>query len=433
LPPHLDSALVSCYRGWDLLEHTQPAPAPVIDFDLADPAPAESFTTREQVLTRLQELRQECRGLDLPGTLKELVSARILASQTYLKAVLGERLPLRAYVERTMGFTPEPFGEEALKAQLDIADQALAQITKKGALRILPEHALRFQKLFLIRDEMKLANHFAFYLAKWLPTLQSMLAQVVPGYLFEVDSAAESPSLQKWLVSSRASPREPEATYEIHVSFAEADAYWKNWISGNLAQGRIELRINVHQRHIWFAGAPEILVLHEYCGHAVQMMIWRHRIAQAQLPQFAGILTVHFPDQFTIEGLAESLPYLLPDYGGSLEKKSTALRELQHYSLLVLNNAHLLANEDDGLEKAIAYASKRLPFTSRALLERDLSTRRSHPLFRTYQYVYGVAKHRILRAFASLDRSQAIVLLRLLYTEPMLPQHFQKARRHLAA
>src|SRR5262249_36125999 len=154
----------------------------------------------------------------------------------------------------------------------------------------------------------------------------------------------------------------PLDEYTIDVEIAYEDAYWKNWISGNLSSHQIGLRINCHPRHSWYVGAAETLVLHEYCGHAVQMINWHRRIERKELPEFAGILTVHCPDQFTLEGLAEALAHFLPDESVRLEPKSIVLRALHDYSLMVMNNMHIMANEESEVA-ASTYATSRLPFT----------------------------------------------------------------------
>jgi hypothetical protein len=214
------------------------------------------------------------------------------------------------------------------------------------------------------------------------------------------------------------------------VEFAREDAYWKNWISGNVAEGEpITLRINVHERHLWYQGAVEVLVLHEYCGHAVQMALWHDAVRHRQLASFLGVLTVHFPDQFLLEGLAEAMAYVLPDQPGRsrssdedhrLEWRSEIVRELQTYNLLILNNVHIIANED-GIDNARIYARQRLPFTPDETIERELRDRTSHPLFRAYQYVYAPAKEAMLQGLSRPEQDKWAILRRL-YREPATPQ-----------
>jgi hypothetical protein len=212
--------------------------------------------------------------------------------------------------------------------------------------------------------------------------------------------------------------------YNINVKFASEDAYWKNWISGNLSEHEILLRINIHPRQSWYQGFPEMLVIHEYCGHAIQMVSWHRRIEQKALPEFCGILTVHFPDQFILEGLAESLAFVLPGKQ-KLEEQSLVSRELHRYYLLVMNNVHIMANEGS-LETAVEYAAVRLPFTSKEVLWKEIIDRTSNPLFRGYQYSYGIAKEFFLAALSKFGENSRWDLLRLIYNWPMTAAQFSR-------
>lgn len=153
------------------------------------------------------------------------------------------------------------------------------------------------------------------------------------------------------------------------------------------------------------------------------MINWHRRIEEEHLPGFLGMLTVHFPDQFLLEGLAESLAFVLPSRGQQLESSSLMLRELHRYYLLVMNNAHIKANEGNG-EDAAKYALERLPFTNRNVVEKEIRDRSQNPLFRSYQYVYGIAKESFLAAFAQLSFEQKWSLLSVVYERSMTADQF---------
>jgi len=398
LPEALDRELVTLYRSWDAMERTENGLS-VIDFDLADSFPVEPANDRQQVLSRIEGFLDQLQGLEAP--VEELVRARLTASRAYLRALLGEELPFDEYIERTLDLRPREFDEAEIDAQRDVVNEYLSD----RDLRLDPSSAARFDARFLIRAfvpgssaksrarfRRSLSRQFDFFRLKWKDPL------------FD------------WLGVSM-------LDYEINVEFDEEDAYWKNWISGELGSHEIDLRINIHERHEWYLGSPEILVLHEYYGHALQMILWHQRIQQGLFPQFYGILTVHFPEQFTLEGLAESLVHFVtgPE---RLEGPSEMFRELRHYDLLVMNNVHILANKTVNDDEAFAYARKRLPFTSDDTIRREIRDRRSHPLFRGYQYVYPIGLHSFLEAGKKLDPKSMRQLLQKVYTRPMTAPQF---------
>lgn len=392
LPRDLNRALVAVYRAWDRLERDR-FQTSVLDFDLAEAEAVPRLADRQAVATELRRLDAELGGTD--GESVALVRARLRASVTYLRALENpEPPPFREYVLDTMGIEPAKFGDERIRAA-ELRVRALLPRGIPFSRKGLPA----FQAEFQTGTGENLKRQFEFFCEKWVETLTPEI-----GAAFKANS--------------------------IDVEFASEDAYWKNWISGNVAEGEpITLRINVHERHVWFQGAVETLVLHEYCGHAIQMALWHDAIRRGDMSGFFGVLTVHCPDQFLLEGLAESMAHVLPDGRTKLEKKSVLMRELQTYNLLVLNNIHIMANEK-GVDAARIYARQRLPFTSGETIERELRDRTRHPLFRTYQYVYGPAKAAFVDALTACPPAERWRVLRRLYRTPMMPS---QVRQVLAA
>jgi hypothetical protein len=395
LPVELDRQLVALYRGWDALEKSQ-YQNQVVDFDLAQPEEFLPVSSREQVLANLQQIETEVKHARAPDS--DLVLARLRASATYLRALLGDAIAFRPYVENTLGIRPHFFSEDEIRV---VESRVETLLDSRYQLSFRPEDFPLFKTRFpmLRRDELR--SQFESFRAKWLPVLTAHI-------------------------------RVPLEDYMVSIGFGQEDAYWKNWVSGDLSQRFIKLIVNLHPRHRWYQGYPETLVIHEFCGHVVQMINWHKRIQDGELPQFYGILTVHFPDQFLLEGLAESLPYLLPTETTQLESASVVLRELHYHALLVMNNVHILANEE-GITAARAYAINNLPFTERSVLEKEIENRTRNPLFRCYQYVYGVAKDAFLKACSDLDDQERWALLRSVYDQPMTAEEFGKARASMAA
>jgi len=398
----LEREFVDLYRAWDLLERNTGGDA-VIDFDLAAARQVAQASSRAEVVERLRRLADSIRGGITPGDgWRELMLRRVEASLAYLGALTGGTPEFLEYVTQTMGVTPTMFEEDEIRSKRDEVAKLVADTGFGGRpLTFHSDDFYRFQNAFLVRKNSALPNQFEYYKTKWVPVLCE-----------HIDV--------------------PWSLYRIRVTFADEDAYWKNWISGNLAEHEIAMRINVHRRHNWYQGAAETLVLHEFCGHAVQMINWHRRIEAGELPEAAGILTVHFPDQFTIEGLAECVAHFLPTSYCRLEPKSAVLRELHHYVLMVMNNLHIVANQEGG-KAASQYALERLPFTKKETIEAEVRDRTSHPLYRTYQYIYGFAKRAFLEAMADLSPRQMWALLKSVYNGPMSAQQFIQLSRSVRA
>lgn len=425
LPFELDRELVALYRAWDALERARFGNS-VIDFDLAPQDTFPTFKSREQVLECLETQQRILQSLEgaaveaedaavelLRRAAANLLHSRLRASATLLRALLGESFEFATYIRNTLGIEPREFSEEEIEQK---RNEVNGLLEREFDISFRREDFEKFELDFKLQDSSNFDDNFRLLRARWLPVLLSRL-----GF-----------------------PEEEFRRYTIDFSLTKEDAYWKNWISGNLAQHRIQLRVNVHPRHNWYKGSSELLTIHEYCGHAVQMVNWHRRIEAKQMPRVFGILTVHFPDQFLLEGLAEALPYLLPTPDRNLETQTLVFRELQYYTLMVFNNVHLLANgyvleearktgslTNSGSETALHYAFERLPFTKREVIEKEVRDRTQNPLFRCYQYVYGIAKRCFLDAFAGLAPEDSNQLLRWVYDVPMTPQQFVAVSRGL--
>lgn len=96
LPEQIDRQLVDLYRAWDELERKQNDNT-IIDFDLASARHFPPIHSRDEVLERLKrfaaDLEEEGSGA------AELAHARLKASMTYLRALSGEAIDFRRYIE----------------------------------------------------------------------------------------------------------------------------------------------------------------------------------------------------------------------------------------------------------------------------------------------------------------------------------------------
>ena len=395
LPEKMNKYLVDLYRAWDAIERAK-YKNPIIDFDLAPPRGFPSIGDRHKVLERLENAAADLEGET--DTTAELARARLKASVAYLRALSGESIAFRSYIRQTLGVEPRKFSDERIRKQRALVND---QLRAHRGMPFSMDQIARFRAHFTEYNKNKneLLKTFKDFQSKWVPKLLKRIPV-------------------------------PMDEYKVNVTFANEDAYWKNWISGKLSEHEILLRINIHPRQVWYQGFPETLVIHEYCGHAVQMINWHRRIEQGELPEFLGILTVHFPDQFLLEGLAESLVFVLPRRG-ELTKESYVARQMHRYYLLIMNNTHIIANEQN-TQTAFDYAVRNLPFTSTDVIQKEIRDRTQNPLFRCYQYVYGVAKESFLTALSRLEPKQGWKLLRMAYDWPMTATQFEEAVIRLA-
>jgi hypothetical protein len=380
--------MVHIYRGWDAYESGH-GNQRIVDFDLSTIKEADSFNSRREVLaalTRLYDNFDDCSDA-------EFLRARIKGSIAYLRALMGEQIPFPEYLSDTLGLVPRPFeAEEIEKARLDVAEW-LTSCPETSGISMTAEHRERFESAFYLYDPIAIRNGIVGEKKKWLQRLAGAgipLPQEIP----------------------------------LSVQFREVDAYWSNWISGSAQKG-FTLTINLHARKRYDKGRPLVLCLHEVCGHAVQMTIWRDLIAKGKLCQACGLTTVHSPEMFVCEGLGQTVPDLLAQ-DWTYPAEFHLSRALQYHSMLVLHNAHLMIYDHQPVERILEYAIDHLPFWDPEILENEIHDRGTNPLFRTYQLSYAVGESTIRKMITGLSAAQIRNFFVEIYTRPMTPQQLQR-------
>jgi hypothetical protein len=245
----IDRGLVDLYRAWDAVERSQHKSS-IIDFDLAPVRRFSLVRDRNEVRRKLETAREALVGERT--SLGVLARQRLGASIAFLRVLGGESIPFEPYVKLTLGIEPRKFAEEDIAKQRGVVSDRLFQSYEIGFSR---NELSRFQARLMVYNRQELPALFERFRSIWVPTLLDRIPV-------------------------------PLERYKVNVKFASEDVYWKNWISGNLSQYEILLRINIHPRQSWYQGFPELLVIHEYCGHAIQMVNWHRRIEEKKI---AGI------------------------------------------------------------------------------------------------------------------------------------------------
>jgi len=372
--------IVRTYRGWQDFERTHGGPE-IIDFDLSSVQGSTPFNSRMEVLSELQALRD---GMDEGSSEAEFLQARLNGSVFYLRALMGQQIPFSEYLKNTLGVGPEPFSRDEIGLARREVNERLAPFD----LEMKADFRKRFETYFLLRNREEIRDGIVGDQKAWLRRLCSA-GIPVPSQL------------------------------HFAVEFTEVDAYWSNWISGSLSTG-ITLSINIHPRKKYDRGRPLALCLHEICGHAVHMSIWKELIAQEKLDQACGVTTVHSPEMFVSEGLGQTVPDLL---GGNetFPKEFLASRSLQYYTLIILHNAHLMTYEGAPIETALGYACDYLPFSDSDNIESELRDRGTNALFRAYQLSYTSAERTIRQLIQGFTVRQKQRFFLEMYTRPMTP------------
>lgn len=382
--------IIAVYRGWDTFERVHGGPE-IIDFDLTAISDTASFNSRREILVALEDLHEQ---LDDSSHEGEFLRDKLLGSIYYLRALMGQQVPFDQYLRHTLGIFPEPFSDQEINAARHKVNELLSHF----GLQLRKEDREKYDARLTIHDPEEIKQGI-------IKNQQYCLARL----------------------REKGIPTPEEL--DLRVEFTKVDAYWSNWISGSFTEG-IELRINLHSRKKYELGKPLVLSLHEICGHAVHMSIWRELILQGKINPACGLTTVHSPESFIAEGLGQTVAEFL----GNEEDFPIEFwlsRWLHYYTLMVLHNAHLMIYEGAPVEKILHFAESNLPFSPPSQIEAEIRDRGTDPLFRSYQLSYAAAEYMVRSLIQDLTPQRRQQFFVELYTRPMTPGQLQELVQHV--
>lgn len=365
-------AVETTIRAWNAHELSRGAPA-ALDFDFhpieGEPsAPIDRLTT----LYRLQELAEE--------TEEPAVLQRISADVAYLRALMGERQDLDAYVRATQGCPAAGWPAE--------------YITAKGELA---RHCVEARG---VRWGPTTADDLA-------ETEERIDAEAAPDAIRQAADAYE-PAVRK--ATSSAAP------YELTIEKTVVDAYWAYWLDG--AGERVRLRLNMPNATFTKVQARQF-ALHEVLGHGLQGAGISAHCATNEVP-WVRLSSVHGPQQVLLEGLAQAFPmFIAPDDDALI----TRVR-IDHYLQLVRSELHLMLNSGAPIEECADHARSRVPWWSNSQIAGMLADRSTDPLLRTYMWAY-VAGIDWFTQLAEADQTTIRPVLHAAYRAPLTPAELQ--------
>ncbi|MEU8656938.1 hypothetical protein [Actinoplanes philippinensis] len=363
-------------RAWDAYERRR-GTSPVIDYDCYPvDVEIEPATSRLEVLQQLQRLWKELEDQDEPE-----VRRRLQSDITYLRAVLGERLPLNEYVEKTQGCSAAGWSEDYLMHR---RDQARARLAEIG----VGWHIGTAEEMSLVETPLKVQD----------------VPDIVRGMVAEFE-----PQVRAITGSS--------APFEISIENVNIDAYWSYWLDG--AGEKARMRLNL-KNAVFTEVSARAFTLHEIFGHALQCASFSERALAADVP-WVRLSSVHAAQQVLLEGLAQALPlFVIPD-----DQRAMARLSFVHYTQLVRADLHRLINAGASIDDCVARARTLLPFWTDENIGNILSDRGVNPQLRSYLWAYPAG----LDWFVALVESGSSVageVLQASYRDPLAPDDLTK-------
>lgn len=359
-------------RSWNAYETSRHATG-VIDYDIFPPTdPPASAASRIEVLHQLNDLRNTLREDADPD-----LTSRIDAESTYLRALLGERLPVATYIELTQGCRAVGWTDD--------------YVEERGEL---------------LRNRMKTLD------IPWDENLRERL-DTVEGRVAAEDAATAIRTAARDLEPLVRAATGATAEFALDISVTNEDAYWSYWVDGSGDESR--LRINLRNARFTEVTIRQFAI-HEVLGHALQYASYAAEAASRQVP-WVRLLTVHGPQQVLLEGLAQALPlFIVPD-----DESLRTRVMLDQYQQLLYGELHLAINNGVHAEDCIARTRARVPFWTDSMLESATADRSNNPQLRSYLWSYSAG----IDWFASLTHAPAEVISEVLhaaYRAPLSPR-----------
>ncbi|GAA4718829.1 hypothetical protein [Phytohabitans rumicis] len=358
-------------RSWDAYERER-GTTPIIDYDCHPAAdPAEPAASRLHVLTTLQRL-YHARG----DQADDPIGPRLRADIAYLRALLGERVPLAEYIGQTQGCGSAGWPQEYVARREADARASVERLGVAWGADTLDHLAEREGRL--APDEAPDAIRRA---------------------------AVELEPIVRKMVDT-------DAPFNLSIEAANIDAYWAYWLDGSGTNARLRLNL----RHAQFTQVQaRVFALHEVLGHALKGASYAERCTAEDVP-WVRVLSVHAPQQVLLEGLAQALPlFVIPD-----DEQVVARIRLAHFTQLVRAELHLAVNLGATIEDCADLARSRVPFWSNEDIADTLTDRSVSPQLRSYLWSYPAG----IDWFVSLAEEggpSTNEVLRAAYRKPLTP------------
>lgn len=366
--------LEAILRGWNAYELARGA-NPIIDFDFRpDITRATKIGSRLDALTACSAVLREA---EAEGDY--WVAARASADVAYLRALLGERLPIVEYLRKTQGCSARSWPEEYLEARRSLA---VAQLDELGIAwgPSTAEDLRRAQGPITVEEA------------------EDQIRKASDGYADAVRAATGA-----------------TADFHLIIETADVDAYWGYWLDG--AGDQVRLRLNLRKARFTEVRARQF-ALHEILGHGLQSASIAAYCAENEVP-WVRLCSVHGPDQVLLEGIAQAMPLFV----AADDSELMACVRLDHYLQLVRGNIHLAVNQGATLEECVDYAHRHVPFWDTEDISDLIADRSVNPMLRSYLWAYPAGLDWFVN-FAGSDQHPSLVLPAL-YREPLTPACLQ--------
>ena len=168
----------------------------------------------------------------------------------------------------------------------------------------------------------------------------------------------------------------------------------------------------------------------EIGGHALQLLELENARSAGKVDGAGLNFTVHTCEQFQLEGLAQTVAFLVAEDGDIPETLAVELR-LRFYHNALINNAQIEIDAGHPIDEVIPQLLDVAPFLTKLKALSDLRDRQRRPLDRAYMFVYSPSQRKFLAARALSPPSRREFLFRM-YTQLWTPSQIDTILHELS-
>lgn len=369
--------IVKTYRGWRKFENRRFAD------NFVNTKGSIKFNSHEEILNKLKQL---LKNFSVKSEEDRFIEAKLIASIYLLRHKLEEKIDFFEYVKNTIGIKPKIIPESKIE-----------RLTKKIKNRLT--------KLGIKYTKKDIESHL---------------------YTKNFSKKEFSDKLEKEkniLISKAEKYLNLKLKEKIKLEFVNEDKYWKYYL--NIKKKGFALKINTNPDRVKHKkGSLKYAIMHELCGHALQLGSWKEQIKKGKINEVCGCEEDYGPEIFMLEGVGESIFYYAfeDDLDEYLELE-LMFDELEH---IVQNNAYIMVNTGKSLSESTKYYTDRVIKSNRKSVMKTLKEVRDDSFMRAYRPVYGLSLLFFKKVSQELNKKQKNKFFRQLYLKPMTYNQIKK-------
>jgi hypothetical protein len=370
------SDIVKSYRGWHKFESKR------FDEHFVKTKGYLEFRNHKEILDKFESLLG---SFNVESVEDEFIKSKLIASIYLLRHKLGEQIDYFEYVKNTIGIEPKKIQEGEITS-------LITKIKKK-----LHSLGIKYTKRGIKKG---------IYLKK------------ITRRGFSEQLERERPLLIKKTESYLGL----KLRGKVHLEFVNKNEYWH--YSLNTKEKGFSLKVNLNpSRTKHKKGSLKYAIMHELCGHALQLGTWKEQVRKGNINEVCGCVEDYGPESFSLEGVGESIFYFVfkDDIDDYLELE-LMFDELEHK---VQNNAYIMINTGKSIIQTAKYYTDRVIQSERNNVKRSLKEIRDDSFLRAYRPVYGLSLLFFKKIAKNLNEKQRQAFLKKLYLTPMT---FQQIR-----